>query len=269
MSNEKNILLVGCGNMGQALLKGWLTDGRALKRIQVIDPSPEAVEVGCDLGVRFIDSPAMTNMPIDIVILAVKPQHLETVLPIYRDLTDSGTLVLTIAAGKPIKFYEQILRGTPAIVRGMPNTPAAIGEGMTVLSANAEVTVEQRRLCESLMGAVGDIAWLGDEGLMDVVTAISGSGPAYTFLLIECLTDAALALGLDKKLAQQLAEKTVSGSGTYALKSDLASTELRKRVTSPGGTTEAALEVLMNQDALAELILTAVQAASERGRRLA
>ncbi len=269
MNDESGILLVGCGNMGRALVKGWLADGRAINRIHVIDPSPEAAQAARDLGVRSIESPAVANTPVDIVILAVKPQQLETVLPIYRDLADSGALVLSIAAGKPIEFYEQVLSGTPAIVRGMPNTPAAIGEGMTVLSANAEVTAEQRTLCESLMAAVGDVAWLEDEALMDVVTAVSGSGPAYIFLLIECLTDAALALGLDRDLAQQLAEKTVSGSGAYALMSDVDATELRRRVASPGGTTEAALGVLMDQDALAELIRKAVRAASERGRELA
>jgi pyrroline-5-carboxylate reductase len=269
MNDESGILLVGCGNMGRALVKGWLADGRAINRIHVIDPSPEAAQAARDLGVRSIESPAVANTPVNIVILAVKPQQLETVLPIYRDLADSGTLVLSIAAGKPIEFYEQVLSGTPAIVRGMPNAPAAIGEGMTVLSANAEVTAEQRTLCESLMAAVGDVAWLEDEALMDVVTAVSGSGPAYIFLLIECLIDAALALGLDRDLAQQLAEKTVSGSGAYALMSDVDATELRRRVTSPGGTTEAALGVLMDQDALAELIRKAVRAASERGRELA
>jgi pyrroline-5-carboxylate reductase len=269
MNDQSGILLVGCGNMGRALVKGWLADGRAINRIQVIDPSSEAAQAARDLGVRSIESPAEANTPVDIVILAVKPQQLETVLPIYRDLADSGTLVLSIAAGKPIEFYEQLLSGAPAIVRGMPNTPAAIGEGMTVLSANAVVTAEQRTLCESLMAAVGDVAWLEDEALMDVVTAVSGSGPAYIFLLIECLTDAALALGLDRDLAQQLAEKTVSGSGAYALMSDVDATELRRRVTSSGGTTEAALGVLMDQDAFAKLIRKAVRAASERGRELA
>ena len=250
MTDDSSMLLVGCGNMGRALVKGWLGDGRAADKIQVIDPSAVAAQAALDLGVKLIESPAAANTPVDVVILAVKPQQLENVLPAYRDLADAGTLFVSIAAGKPITFYEEVLGGTAAIVRGMPNTPAAIGQGMTVLSPNAAVTAEQRTLCESLMAAVSDVAWLENETLMDVVTAVSGSGPAYIFLLIECLTDAAVALGLDRDLAQQLAEKTVSGSGAYALSSDEDAAELRRRVTSPGGTTAAALEVLMDQDAV-------------------
>jgi pyrroline-5-carboxylate reductase len=151
----------------------------------------------------------------------------------------------------------------------MPNTPAAIRQGMTVLSANHVVTASQRDQCQTLMAAVGDVAWLADERLMNAVTAISGSGPAYVFLLIECLTEAAVGVGLEKNLARQLAEKTVAGAGAYALSSDQESDELRRRVTSPGGTTEAALEVLMGTEALPALLVRAVQAATERGGELA
>jgi pyrroline-5-carboxylate reductase len=151
----------------------------------------------------------------------------------------------------------------------MPNTPAAIRQGMTVLSANHAVTASQRDQCQTLMAAVGDVAWLADERLMNAVTAISGSGPAYVFLLIECLTEAAVRVGLEKDLARQLAEKTVAGAGAYALSSDQESDELRRRVTSPGGTTEAALEVLMGTEALPALLVQAVQAATERGGKLA
>jgi len=269
MKNESGILLVGCGNMGRALVKGWLADGRPAERIQVVDPSPEAAQAALDLGVSSVTDPATAESPVDIVILAVKPQQLETIVPFYRDLADTGTLILSIAAGKPISFYEKILGDTTAIVRAMPNTPAAIGQGMTVLSSNASVTAEQRTLCEALMAAVGEVAWLADEALMDVVTAVSGSGPAYIFLLIECLTDAAVELGMDEELGRQLAQKTVAGAGAYALASDEDAAELRRKVTSPGGTTEAALEVLMGQDGLRSLILEAVRAASRRGRELA
>jgi pyrroline-5-carboxylate reductase len=269
MNNESGILLVGCGNMGRALVKGWLADGRPAERIQVVDPSPDAAQAALDLGVKSITDIATAESPVDIVIFAVKPQQLETIVPHYRDLADAGTLILSIAAGKPISFYERILGDAAAIVRAMPNTPAAIGQGMTVLSSNASVTAEQLALCESLMAAVGEVAWLADEALMDVVTAVSGSGPAYIFFLIECLTDAAIELGLDEELGRQLAQKTVAGAGAYALVSDEDAAELRRKVTSPGGTTEAALEILMGKDGLRSLMLEAVRSASRRGRELA
>ncbi len=269
MSHDSDILLVGCGNMGRALVKGWLAEGRDPKRIQVVDPDSEAVAVARDLGVPTVTDLSEAQLPVEIVVLAVKPQQLDSVLPAYRDPAAAGTVVLSIAAGKPIEFYTRILGGEPAIVRGMPNTPAAIGQGMTVLVANAAVTAEQHALCQSLMAAVGEVAWLEDEQLMDAVTAVSGSGPAYVFLLIECLTDAAVSVGLERDLARQLAEQTVAGAGAYALGSEHEPAELRRRVTSPGGTTEAALEVLLSKDAFPALLVQAVQAASKRARNLA
>jgi len=269
MSHEPNILLVGCGNMGRALVKGWLTEGRDPERIQVVDPNTEAASVARELGVKAVTSLSEVQMPVAVIVLAVKPQQLESILPAYRDLAAAGTVVLSIAAGKQIEFYERALGGEPAIVRGMPNTPAAIGQGMTVLAANRAVTAEQHALCQSLMAAVGEVAWLADEQLMDAVTAVSGSGPAYVFLLIECLTDAAVSAGLEKNLARQLAEQTVAGAGAYALVSEQDAGELRRRVTSPGGTTEAALEILMRPDGLPALFVQAVQAASKRARQLA
>ena len=269
MSHDSDILLVGCGNMGRALVKGWLAEGRDPKRIQVVDPNSEAASVARDLGVTAVTSLSEVQMPVEVVILAVKPEQLDSVLPAYRDLAAAGSVVLSIAAGKPIAFYERVLGGEPAIVRGMPNTPAAIGQGMTVLSANGAVTANQQALCQSLMAAVGEVAWLTDEQQMDAVTAVSGSGPAYVFLLIECLTDAAESVGLERNLARQLAEQTVAGAGAYALGSEHEPAELRRRVTSPGGTTEAALEILLSKDAFPALLVQAVQAASKRARELA
>ncbi len=269
MTSSRDILLVGCGNMGQALLTGWLAEGRDPERVQVVDPSPDAVSAARELNIDAFESLSAAKMPVDIVLLAVKPQQLEAVLPPYRELAGSGAVFLTIAAGRPIEFYEQALGGEPAIVRGMPNTPAAIRQGMTVLSANAAVSDDQRALCESLMGAVGEVAWIVDEETMDAVTAVSGSGPAYVFLLIECLADAAVSAGLDPELARRLAETTVAGAGAYAFVSEEESRELRRRVTSPGGTTEAALDVLMRDEGLPALLRWAVRAAKERGRELA
>ena len=269
MSHEGKILLVGCGNMGQALVKGWLAEGRDPGQIQVVEPNAEAAAAARSLGVQAVADRADATTPVDVVILAVKPQQLENVLPDYRALAAEGSVFLSIAAGKPIEFYELALRGEPAIVRGMPNTPAAIRQGMTVLVANSAVTADQRALCQSLMEAVGDVAWLADEQLMDAVTAVSGSGPAYVFLLIECLTDAAISVGLESDLARQLAEKTVAGAGAYALSSAEDAGELRRRVTSPGGTTEAALDFLLSEGGLPTLLRQAVHAARERGRELA
>jgi pyrroline-5-carboxylate reductase len=269
MNHDGNILLVGCGNMGQALVKGWLAEGVDPGQIQVVDPNAEAASAARSLGVSVVTSLSEARMPKDIVILAVKPQQLDSVLLAYRDMAATGAVFLSIVAGKPIAFYERALGGGAAIVRGMPNTPAAIRQGMTVLSANHAVTASQRDQCQTLMAAVGDVAWLADERLMNAVTAISGSGPAYVFLLIEYLTEAAVRVGLEKDLARQLAEKTVAGAGAYALSSEQESDELRRRVTSPGGTTEAALEVLMGQEALPALLVRAVEAATERGGELA
>jgi len=271
MSMQGRIVLVGGGNMGQALLRGWLAEGRTKEDIRVVEPDDAARTVAESLGVRA--APTLAELPagpaVDLVVLAIKPQQLESVLPAYRGVAEGGAVFLSIAAGKPLSFYERILGGGAAIVRGMPNTPAAIGRGMTVLTANRTVDAEGRDLCERLMAAVGEVAWVGEEALMDAVTAVSGSGPAYVFLFIECLTEAGVEAGLSRELAEQLARNTVAGAGAYALRSQLQAAELRRQVTSPGGTTEAALEVLMGESALQMLIERAVHAATARGRALA
>ena len=269
MNHRQSILLVGGGNMGQALLRGWLADGRAPESIHVVDPNEAARAAVESLGVA-----ASSNRPhsigADVIVFAVKPHLVEGALQDYRDLIEGQATLLTIAAGKTIASYENLLGSGAAIVRGMPNTPAAIGQGITVLVANRAVGSAQKQLCESLMAAVGQVAWLEDDGLMDAVTAVSGSGPAYVFLLIECLAAAAVEVGLEKGLAERLALATVSGAGAYAMASDANPAELRRRVTSPGGTTQAALEVLMGDSrALESLVSEAVRAAARRGRELA
>jgi pyrroline-5-carboxylate reductase len=269
MNFDNDVLLVGCGNMGQALVKGWLAEGCDPSRIQVIEPNTSAANNAQALNLNLRPHLAEINLPIAVVVFAIKPQQLEPVLPEYVELAGSGTVFLSIAAGRPISFYESHLGADAAIVRGMPNTPAAIGQGMTVLTANGAVTADQRDLCQSLMECVGDVAWLDDEKLMNAVTAVSGSGPAYVFLLVECLTDAAVTIGLDPDLARRLAQQTVAGAGAYALSCTVDADELRRRVTSPGGTTEAALEVLMKNGALGDLVNAAVSAANKRGRELA
>ena len=269
MNHRQSILLVGGGNMGQALLRGWLADGRAPESIHVVDPNEAARAAVESLGVA-----ASSNRPhsigADVIVFAVKPHLVARALQDYRDLAEGQATLLTIAAGKTIASCENLLGSGAAIVRGMPNTPAAIGQGITVLVANRAVGSAQKQLCESLMAAVGQVAWLEDDGLMDAVTAVSGSGPAYVFLLIECLAAAAVEVGLEKGLAERLALATVSGAGAYAMASDANPAELRRRVTSPGGTTQAALEVLMGDSrALESLVSEAVRAAARRGRELA
>lgn len=253
--------------MGRALLRGWLDNGWSKSDVAVIEPDAQARSAAESLGVAVSET-REPEARADIVVLAVKPQQLEAVLAGYRDLAQSGCLFLSIAAGKPISFYEAVL-GEAAIVRAMPNTPAAIGQSMTVLVGSAAVGPSARDDAEAVMAAVGQVAWLEDETLMDAVTGVSGSGPAYVFLLIESLIDAGVERGLDRELAGRLAVATVAGAGALALGSEADAAELRRRVTSPGGTTEAALAVLMNNDALANLIKDAVRAATERGRELA
>ena len=268
MSRPPPILLVGCGNMGQALLRGWLGSGWSADDLSVVEPAEHPRLAGRALGVAVSASRA-AQVRADVVVLAVKPQHLDAVLPAYRDLCERGCVLLSIAAGRPLSVYEAVLGRHAAIVRGMPNTPAAIGQSMTVLVANRAATARQREACEAVMTAVGRVVWLEDETLMNAVTGVSGSGPAYVFLLIETLTEAGVAMGLGRELAAELAVTTVAGAGALALGSDVDAAELRRRVTSPGGTTEAALRVLMADNGLMGLMKEAVRAATGRGGELA
>jgi pyrroline-5-carboxylate reductase len=212
---------------------------------------------------------ALEDFRADVVVLAVKPSQIGSALGECSAAVGATAVWLSIAAGKTIASLAAGLGAKAPVVRAMPNTPAAIGKGMTALVANAAVTAEQRALCTDLMTAVGAVAWLDDERHMDAVTAVSGSGPAYVFLLIECLERAAVDLGLAPELARQLALATVSGAGAYAAVADAGPAELRRRVTSPNGTTQAALEVLMDDDhGLSALLTRAVRAAAARSREL-
>lgn len=254
--------------MGQALVRGWLAKGRSADGIEVVDSAAGARAVAAQLGVAA--SPSIDGLrAADVVVLAVKPNQLAEVLPQLPEVARSGAVFLSIAAGKTIADIAKLLGADAAIVRAMPNTPAAIGRGITALVANDRADQSQRRLCGELLGAVGAIAWLDDERHMDAVTAISGSGPAYVFLLIECLEQAAIELGLDATLAARLAVATVEGAGAYAAEAGEAPAELRRRVTSPNGTTQAALDVLMGQPGMRDLLLRATAAAARRSRELA
>jgi len=268
MSPSPGILLVGFGNMGQALANGWLGRGYVARHIAVVDPDDRARAAARALGLRVVDGETIDQAPADVVVLAVKPAQLGDSVEPMRAAALPGAVFLSIVAGKTTAQLAALLGGRPAVVRAMPNTPAAIGRGMTVLCANDAVSDAQRRICENLVAAVGSVEWVDDESLMDAVTAISGSGPAYVFLLIECLTEAARELGLPEDLAARLATGTVAGAGAYAEQSGVPARDLRVRVTSPQGTTQAALDVLQGAGGLAELLRRAVHAAAERSRAL-
>ena len=264
------LLLVGCGKMGGALLGGWLEQGIAADQITVVEPAQDAERSAVPPGVTVLADGAdlAAAFAPAVVIFAVKPQVMAEVVPLYARFVASGGVFLSIAAGTPIRFFEDNLGAGAAVVRVMPNTPAAVRRGMSVLCANGHADAGQRELCGGLMAAVGDTAWLADEDLMDAVTAVSGSGPAYVFHLIECLAQAGVEVGLEPELSARLALQTVAGSGELARLSDDDAAQLRINVSSPGGTTLAALEVLMADGGLQTLMTAAVRAAEKRGREL-
>lgn len=262
-----DILLVGCGKMGSALLSGW-SRSEQVGRVAIVEPHPPAIppsdRIDLHATVDTID-PAWRPT---VVVFAVKPQVITDVVPAYRRYAAAGALLLSIAAGKTIAGFERLL-GPAAIVRAMPNTPAAVGRGITVAVANAGVSSAQRELAQCLLEAVGVVDWAAQEDMLDAVTAVSGSGPAYVFLLIEALTEAGKAEGLPAALAERLARETVAGSGELARLSSEDAAQLRRNVTSPNGTTEAALRILMAEDGLPALLRRAVDAATRRSRELA
>lgn len=267
---DGQLLLVGAGKMGGAMLAGWLEQGLAASRVLVLDPSPppEVAELLASKGVRIITAADDLASAPAIMLLAVKPQIMEAVFAPLAKHAGPATLLLSIAAGRTIASLAKFLPENAPIVRAMPNTPASIGRGITVCCPNAHVTTAQRSACTALLGAVGDVAWVDDEKLIDPVTAVSGSGPAYIFLLAESLAKAGIAAGLPEDLAAKLARATVSGAGEMLHRSDLPPATLRQNVTSPGGTTAAALSVLMGKDGLDDLMTRAVAAASARGSEL-
>ncbi len=265
------LLLVGAGKMGSALLDGWLDRGLGGGDVLVIEPADVGRDALAAKGVAVAADPedGVLERPFRAVIFAVKPQMMGDVLPAYRPVVDEGALVISIAAGTSIDRFESVFGGGAAVVRAMPNTPAAIGQGATALFANPRVSEDQRALAEALMAAVGSVHWLDDEEQMHAVTAMSGGGPAYVFLLIEALAQAGIANGLPEDLAWPMARRTVIGSGALAAAGDEAPSTLRKNVTSPGGTTQAALGVLMADDGVQPLFDRAIRAAAERSKELA
>jgi pyrroline-5-carboxylate reductase len=253
--------------MGGALLAGWLEPENAGHDIIIIDPNNPTAELPA--GVRLVTSPDL--LPIDfqpeIILLAVKPQTMEQAVPFYR--LYQNALFVSIAAGRTLASLAGLLGEGAAIIRAMPNTPAAVRRGVTVLLANQHVSQPHRLLCERLMAAVGEVAWIRDEVEMDAVTALSGSGPAYVFLLVEALATAGEELGLARELAETLARATVVGAGELLHQSPLSAASLRANVTSPNGTTFAALQILGAPGGLTDLMQRATAAAARRARELA
>jgi len=259
------LVLVGAGKMGGAMLEGWLALGLDPATVVVREPQPSAeIAALAKRGVR-INEPAANA---SVLVIAIKPQEAASVVPALQPLAGENTLVVSIMAGKTLGFLQSALPGI-AIVRAMPNTPAAIGRGITVAVPNARVSQDQRALAGQLLGAVGAVEWVEDEGLLDAVTAVSGSGPAYVFLLAESLARAGTAAGLPADLAARLARATVSGSGELLHRSPQEAATLRANVTSRGGTTAAALSVLMADDGLDPLMEKAIAAATKRSKELA
>lgn len=264
------ILLVGAGKMGGALLDSWLARGLPPALLSVVEPSPAPELARLLSAKRIARDPQPPLLPTHAaVVLAVKPQTAPDAIKQIARFVGRDTVVVSIMAGRTLAFLAKHLPKGTAIVRAMPNTPASIGRGITVAVPNARVKSSARDLADALLAATGPVEWIKNEKWMDAVTAVSGSGPAYVFLLAESLARAGVAAGLPKALAAKLARETVAGSGELLHRSDLDAAKLRENVTSPGGTTAAALKILMSRSGLDPLLKKAVAAAAKRSRQLA
>jgi pyrroline-5-carboxylate reductase len=260
------IVLAGAGKMGGAMLAGWLAQGLDAKSVAVIEPHPsDEIRALVTKGIRLNPTPNEIG-GVATLVVALKPQMFREAGTMLKSFVGSSTLVVSIMAGTTIAALEEVCG---SVVRAMPNTPAAIGRGITVAVAANNVSAAQRAVADALLRATGSVEWVDDEDLMDAVTAVSGSGPAYIFLLAEELARAGVEAGLPAELATKLARETVAGSGELLHRSELASATLRQNVTSPGGTTAAALEVLMGEGGMQQLMIRAVAAATRRSKELA
>ena len=261
---ERGLVMLGCGKMGSALLSGWLEQGMDPRSVWILDPKPSEWVLSC--GVRINEM--LPNDPA-VVLVAVKPQMMGEALPCLQRFGAATSLFISVAAGTPISAFEEVLGRSTPIVRAMPNTPAAVGQGITALIGNDCATNTEIVEAQNLMSAVGQTILLQNEGQIDAVTGISGSGPAYVFHLIETLAQAGVEQGLPLEMAMQLAQATVAGAGALAIQSDESAAQLRINVTSPNGTTQAALEVLMRDNSgLQSLMTSAVNAATKRSQEL-
>ncbi len=264
------LVLVGAGKMGGAMLEGWLKSGANPAKIVAFDPAPPAeVKAMLEMNSVRLNSKISDITDAEVIIVAVKPQMMEEVLPSFVSLKSSRPLILSIAAGKTIATFERHFGSDAAVIRTIPNTPAAVGRGITAMASNPNVSAAQLDLARLLLSSVGEVVTVDNEALIDAVTAVSGSGPAYVFYLTECLAAAGEKVGLPPDLAMQLARATVAGSGELMRQSGIAAATLRQNVTSPKGTTYAALQVLMAEDGMQPLFDRAIDAATQRSRELA
>ncbi|BDW90279.1 pyrroline-5-carboxylate reductase [Thalassospira tepidiphila] len=266
------LLLVGCGKMGSAMLEGWLARGLQASNVFIVEQTETAEKLEAQYGINGV--PDIDHIREDfipqVVLFAVKPQVLPDLIDAYKPLVRAETVFLSVAAGKTIDFFASHLGEHARIVRAMPNTPAAVSRGMTVMCPTENVSIAQRDMCQTLLEAVGMVSWIEDESLMDAVTGLSGSGPAYIFHLVEAMAQAGEAAGLPADQAMILARQTVVGAGFLLDASEDSAATLRENVTSPGGTTAAALNVLMDaKTGLPDLMTRAVAAARDRSKELA
>ena len=268
---DRPLILLGCGKMGSAMLEGWMEIGLDKKKIYIIEPHEPTADTLRDNGLKTSNSirGLPSGLEPEIVIFAVKPQTMDEAAPAYSRYCSANTTFLSIAAGKTIKYFEDILGIDAIIVRAMPNTPASIRRGITVAIGNARVSDTQQETSTKLLEAVGEVLWVDNEELIDGVTALSGGGPAYVFLLTECMAQAGIDAGLPAELSNQLARATVSGAGELMHKSNETPTILRQNVTSQGGTTAEALKILMAENSLQTLMTEAIASATARSKELA
>lgn len=266
---DASVALIGAGNMGLAMLEGWAAQGLSADRVAIVEPNPSDRLQALRAAHGFSLSGASGGKAFDAVVLAVKPQMLDAGVEAAAPFVGPASVVVSILAGKRISDISARLPAARAVVRAMPNTPAAIGRGMTGAFASGETSEAQRGLAHALLAAAGQVEWVESEALIDAVTAVSGSGPAYVFYLVEALAAAGVEAGLPADLASRLARATIEGAGELLHRQgDVSAETLRQRVTSPGGTTAAALSVLMAEDGLAPLMARAVAAARKRAAEL-
>lgn len=268
-SKNNPLLLVGCGNMGSAMAKGWLNAGLDVNAFWAIDPVLANKPIEGLPNEQVVEN--VEALPQDFspkaIVMAIKPQKMVAALPALKKIVQRETLIISIAAGTTIGTYEEYF-GAVGIIRSMPNTPAAIGKGITGMVANSKASADDKAVAEKLLSAIGETIWVDREDLIDSVTAVSGSGPAYVFYLVEALAEAGVKNGLSEDVAMKLARQTIVGAGALLEESEDSASELRKKVTSPQGTTAAALDVLMADDGLAPVLSRAVTAAKRRSEEL-
>jgi pyrroline-5-carboxylate reductase len=269
MPPDTRLLLIGAGKMGGAMLEGWLKQGMHPAQITVVDPVPsDRMRELAQRGLRLSPSSGEISKA-DVIVLAIKPQMLDTATGLLQSVITPDTLLISILAGKTIANLRERAPAARAVVRAMPNTPAAVGRGITGCAASSETTEAQKAFATSLLTSIGRVEWVDHEDLIDAITALSGSGPAYVFHLVEAMASAGKEAGLPADLAMRLARATVEGAGELLYREpDTSAAVLRQNVTSPGGTTAAALEVLMADDGLTPLMVEAVAAAKRRAGEL-